>query len=321
MGLKIEVSEDINNMEDLKEALYAENKSLKFGDMTIFYSSDGVMLSGHTLVLVKDGDTIYMDPHGNKFDEKNILEQYQIVSKLGKGGFGTVHKAQHIETGKQIAIKFIDITECLYNASKVEEIYKEAQALMKMNHPNIVKLYHAFLVKNEMILVMELISGGELMEYIRQKGSLSECESRMFLRQIVDAVGYFHNKYVIHRDLKPENVLLTDLETKRVKIIDFGIAGSNYNRDQDKTTAGSLYYLPPEAFDSLSLNADPAVDIWAMGVILYVMLFGAMPFNGANEKDIVKSITNKKTSYIKQKKKNNTTVHQASEWDADEEKG
>lgn len=108
----------------------------------------------------------------------------------------------------------------MYHASRVDEIYKEAQALKKLNHPNIVQLFHALLWKNFIVLIMEYVGGGELCQYIIQKGSngLSECEARTFFNQLTEAVHYCHNKFVIHRDLKPENVLLTDLETKRIKV-------------------------------------------------------------------------------------------------------
>ena len=110
----------------------------------------------------------------------------------------------------------------MYHASRVEEIYKEAQALKKLNHPNIVKLYHAFLWQHYVVLVMEYVPGGELLHYVNQKAGkgLSESEAKTIFLQLVDAVSYCHNHYIIHRDLKPENVLLTDLDspTKTIKV-------------------------------------------------------------------------------------------------------
>ena len=108
----------------------------------------------------------------------------------------------------------------VYHASKVDEIYKEAQALKKINHPNIVKLYHALIWKNFLVMIMEHVGGGELCKYIAEHGSsgLTECEARMFFSQLMDAVYYCHSKFIIHRDLKPENVLLTDPESKQIKV-------------------------------------------------------------------------------------------------------
>jgi serine/threonine protein kinase len=104
----------------------------------------------------------------------------------------------------------------------VEEIYKEAQSLKKLNHPNIVKLYHALLWQHYVVLIMEYVAGGELLQFVNQKGGkgLAECEAKAIFLQLIDAVSYCHNHYIIHRDLKPENVLLTDAEskTKTIKV-------------------------------------------------------------------------------------------------------
>lgn len=106
----------------------------------------------------------------------------------------------------------------MYHADKVEEIYREAQALQKLSHPNIVKLFHAFLIKNNVVLIMELISGGELYKYVKDKEGLSESEAREFFIQLADAVEYCHSKYIIHRDLKPSNILLSDSTSKKIKV-------------------------------------------------------------------------------------------------------
>ncbi len=108
----------------------------------------------------------------------------------------------------------------MYHASKVEEIYKEAQALKKLNHPNIVKLFHTLMWKNFVVLIMEYVAGGEMLQYVEHQGpdGLTEREAHAFFIQLTDAVNYCHNKFVIHRDLKPENVLLTDPETRQIKV-------------------------------------------------------------------------------------------------------
>jgi serine/threonine protein kinase len=111
----------------------------------------------------------------------------------------------------------------VYHASKVEEIYKEAQNLKKLNHPNIVQLYHALRHKTYVVLIMEYVGNGELLKYVTDQGKngLPESEARMFFKQIVEAIDYCHNKNIIHRDLKPENVLLTNLESKQIKVLSF----------------------------------------------------------------------------------------------------
>jgi serine/threonine protein kinase len=181
----------------------------------------------------------------------------------------------------------------------VEEIYREAQALQKLSHSNIVKLYHAFLLKSDVVLIMEYVSGGELYQYVKEKNGLSEVEARKIFMQLAYTVEYCHNKYIIHRDLKPANILISDTTTLGIKLIDFGISGSNY--EKDKSRAGSLAYMPPEVLSSLDTTADPAIDVWALGIILYFMLYAKLPFNGHTEKEIKKEILNHKVEFRNKK--------------------
>lgn len=112
----------------------------------------------------------------------------------------------------------------MYHASKLDAIYREAQALKRLSHGNIVQLYHAFLLKNYILLIMEYVSGGELRKYLNEKGKvLAEKEARDFFIQITDAVEYCHNKGIIHRDLKLENILLADTTSRQIKVFSCGL--------------------------------------------------------------------------------------------------
>lgn len=182
----------------------------------------------------------------------------------------------------------------------MEAIYKEAKALQKLSYPSIVQLYHAFIWKNDVVLIMEYVSGGELYSYVKSRGSVSELEARKIFRQLVYTVDYCHNKYVIHRDLKPSNILISSQHTLDVKLIDFGISGSNYGKD--KSTAGSLAYMPPEVLASDNTAAEPAIDVWALGVILYFMVYGYLPFRGRSEREVVKAILGSKVTFPDAKK-------------------
>lgn len=229
------MSESINRVGEFIEELKNEYPQISIPSHSVFFSEEGTEILDEAFFLVKNDDTIYLEAHGNKFDNNNILGQYAIVEKIGEGGFGNVHKAENKETGKIVAIKYIDVTDCsinillsillVYHASKVEEIYKEAKALKKLSHPNIVKLHHAFLWKNYVVLIMEYIAGGELLKYVNTKGpsGLTESEARTFFQQLADAVCYCHSNFIIHRDLKPENVLLASNESKEIKVIFIGL--------------------------------------------------------------------------------------------------
>ena len=158
-----------------------------------------------------------------------------------------------------------------------------------------MQLYYAFICKNDVILIMEYIPGGELYEYVKNKEGISEMEARKIFKQLVYTVEYCHNKYVIHRDLKPSNILIYDQSTLDIKLIDFGISGSNYGKD--KSTAGSLAYMPPEVLTNDNTAADPAIDVWALGVILYFMIYAYLPFRGGTEKEVRRAILGSNISF------------------------
>lgn len=106
----------------------------------------------------------------------------------------------------------------VYHASKVEEIFRETQALQKLDHPNIVKLFNGFLMDKHVVLIMEYVSGGDILKYLNEKKSLPELEARELFTQLLNAVSYCHNKFVIHRDLKPENILLSKEKPISIKV-------------------------------------------------------------------------------------------------------
>ena len=182
----------------------------------------------------------------------------------------------------------------------MQEIYKETQALVKLDHPNIVKLYYTLLYDNQVVLIMEYVGGGDLLKYVKgstQGYGLTEIEARELFKKLANAVNYCHERFIIHRDLKPENILLTDTEVKDIKLIDFGIAGNNYNNDTDTTKAGSLYFLPPEAVSDFSVHAYQSTDIWAIGIILYFILYGDVPFYSNDEEVVIRDIIHKPVEF------------------------
>ncbi len=227
-GLKTDIPDSAASLDSIRDVLREEH-GMKHVSGCKFFGQDGNEVTDGTMVLLRDGDVLYLEPLADRpFDYGNILEQYTILEQLGQGGFGQVHKAQYKLTHKVVAIKYMDITEystdaefmhIVYHASKIDEIYREAQALQKLSHPNIVQLYHAFLLKQNVVLIMEYVPGGELYKFVKERDGLTESQSRRFFVQLTDAVEYCHNKYVIHRDLKPTNILLSDPVALTVKVI------------------------------------------------------------------------------------------------------
>jgi serine/threonine protein kinase len=146
---------------------------------------------------------------------------------------------------------------------------------------------------NAIALVMEYASGGELRDYIDTKKSLSEDETRNIFNQLVSAMCFCHSMKVVHRDLKLENILFSTEKKDQIKIVDFGISG--YYDIEDKTNAGSLRYLPPEIISQTRLDANPAIDVWSMGCILYYLINGRHPFSSKESKELKEKI--KKGAY------------------------
>lgn len=211
----------------------------------------------------------------------NFLGRYRLIKTIGKGNFAKVKLAKHIPTMKEVAIKIIDKT--LLNPSSLKKLFREVTIMKMLNHPNIVKLYEVIDSQRILYLVMEYASGGEVFDYLVAHGRMREKEARAKFRQIVSAVQYCHQKQVIHRDLKAENLLL-DSEMN-IKIADFGFSNEFVPGQTLDTFCGSPPYAAPELFKGLRYEG-PEVDIWSLGVILYTLVAGTLPFDGNNLKEL-----------------------------------
>lgn len=137
---------------------------------------------------------------------------------------------------------------------------------------------------------MEYAGGGELGDHVRENHGLSEVETRNIIRQVAQAIQVCHSYGVVHRDLKLENVLFESQAKTKIKVVDFGIAGLITNLKADKNTAATIKYMTPEMVTSGGVAA-PSMDVWAIGIMAYVMMFNRLPFNGDNKKEIKEAIT------------------------------
>ena len=169
-------------------------------------------------------------------------------------------------------------------------VFSEAELLKNLKHRGIVEILSFFKLKDlRVVFFMEYLEGGELGDYLKAKGSLSEDETRELFRQLVDAVHFCHMNKIIHRDLKLENILFESKGGSIIKVVDFGIAGLYSGYKFDVSDAGSLRYMAPEVLTGKNRAANPAIDVWSMGCILYALLNGEPPFTGT-KKEIVDSI-------------------------------
>jgi len=142
------------------------------------YSQQGIKLYDDDVIYLRDGDTLYYDYKGREFEPTQIVDQYQKEELLGQGGFGKVFRAKHKETGQLVALKYIDLTDLQKSANTIQDIDREAKILKMLNHKNIIKLYQAFVLKNQLLLIMEYADGGELIQYVEEKKGLEELEIR-----------------------------------------------------------------------------------------------------------------------------------------------
>ncbi|XP_074972546.1 serine/threonine-protein kinase SIK2 isoform X3 [Phalacrocorax aristotelis] len=200
---------------------------------------------------------------------------YDIEGTLGKGNFAVVKLARHRITRSEVAIKIIDKSQL--DAVNLEKIYREVQIMKMLDHPHIIKLYQVMETKSMLYLVTEFAKNGEIFDYLASHGRLSEAEARRKFWQILSAVEYCHGRKIVHRDLKAENLLLDN--NMNIKIADFGF-GNFYKSGEPLTTwCGSPPYAAPEVFEGQQYEG-PQLDIWSMGVVLYVLVCGALPFDG-----------------------------------------
>lgn len=194
--------------------------------------------------------------------------------------------AVHSQTGHKVALKIIGRSK-LAHSDMIGRVNREIQYLKMLRHPHIIKLYEVITTPTDIIMAIEY-AGGELFNYIVERGRMGEKDARRFFQQIVSAVEYCHRRNIVHRDLKPENVLLDPYDN--VKVADFGL--SNIMKDGEflQTSCGSPNYAAPEVING-KLYAGPEVDAWSCGVILYVMLCGRLPFDDDHIPALFKKIT------------------------------
>jgi serine/threonine protein kinase len=257
----------------------------------LLFSKNGTEMNAEDFYHIDHNDIIYvknkcktrnniLDSSDSKFSYKAMLGLYQNIGKLGEGGFGSVYLYEHKISGEKVAAKFMNVTEYLKKANEIEKALKESTSLISLDHPQIIKFETAFLIDWEIVLFTEYMPGGELGKYVKSH-DISEKSAKQIFKLILEPVQYCHNHGIIHRDLKLENILLEDPNNpKSLKIIDFGIAGIWSIYGGEISTAGTLYYTPPEVINGSDWQSDPKIDIWSLGVILFIILTKLYPFKG-----------------------------------------
>ncbi|HUK53014.1 MAG TPA: protein kinase [Candidatus Binatia bacterium] len=213
------------------------------------------------------------------------LAEYELLGSLGAGGIGKVYKARHIISQRIEALKVLQQAQ-LGTPDMVERFVREIRVLASLNHPNIAALHTAFRHEDQMVMVMEFVEGETLGERLAA-GPLPMDEGLDYIRQVLEALVYAHERGVIHRDIKPSNVMIVRKPATTAKLLDFGLAvsGRDPTVTASGTVLGSLYYMSPEQVRGQ--RVDTRSDLYSLGVSLYEMLSGRRPFEGPTQYEIL----------------------------------
>ncbi|KAF2222203.1 kinase-like domain-containing protein [Elsinoe ampelina] len=239
---------------------------------------------------LNDGDEIaildvarFVFRYPRRRETNGFRQQYNIETALGKGHFATVYLCTEKSTGMRYAVKHFERRVRGHNAaedkSKIDGLQQEIAVLMSVSHPNMLCLKDTFNESDGVYLVLELAPEGELFNWIVLKGRLSEADTRRIFVQLFQGVKYLHERNIVHRDIKPENILLIDKELN-VKVADFGLAKIIGEESFTTTLCGTPSYVAPEILEPGNRRRyTRAVDIWSLGVVLYICLCGFPPFS------------------------------------------
>uniref|UniRef100_A0AAF5PZB3 SNF-related serine/threonine-protein kinase n=2 Tax=Wuchereria bancrofti TaxID=6293 RepID=A0AAF5PZB3_WUCBA len=225
--------------------------------------------------------------------DARIAGLYDLQKTIGKGHFAVVKLASHVFTGEKVAVKVIDKTK--FDSSMASHLIKEVRCMKLVQHPNIVRLYEVIDTQTKLFLILEL-GDYDMYDFITKNADKGcpESEAQQYFCQIIKAIDYCHQLHVVHRDLKPENVVFFE-RLGMVKLTDFGFSNKFIPGEQLETACGSLAYSAPEILLGDAYDA-PAVDVWSLGVILYMLLCGRLPFQEANDSETLTKILDCKYS-------------------------
>ncbi|SCP05868.1 serine/threonine protein kinase, putative [Plasmodium ovale] len=291
---------------------------------------DGVMSRGLTKgqdlfnLLISNGKKIQ-----SRYSKKKLcdtlqyyhIKNYIILEKINTGSVGQVHLALDKTTDMLVAAKAIDKSTVQGDAGLFQKLKEEIKVSCKMNHPYVVKTINVLETKDKIIQVMEFCDGGDLISYVRNKQHLEEISAQYFFRKIVEGLKYMHRNNIAHRDLKPENIFLCKKSLNQrektlirigklpscfeyeLKIGDFGACCFNEKNKLHYDIVGTLSYAAPEVLGCNNTNGynSEKADVWSLGIILYAMLFGLLPFDNEDKqvKEAYNEIMNNKIIYPK----------------------
>lgn len=236
------------------------------------------------------------DSEAHPVEQGGIHSAYEIKTEImGQGAFATVKKCIERTTGHAYAVKIINRRKALNTLGGLLGVDRELEILRQLDHPHIVHLKDFYEDGDNYYIVMELVPGGDLMDFVAANGLIGEDATQVVTKQILEGIAYVHAKGISHRDLKPDNILISQDDPIKVKITDFGLAKFSDGQTFMKTFCGTLAYVAPEVItgtktDSQHPKYSSLVDMWSLGCLVYVLLTSHLPFHGKTQPQLFQKI-------------------------------
>jgi len=223
-----------------------------------------------------------------------LKKKYDVGDVVGTGGYAEVRKGRNLETNLQVAIKIIAKNQL--SKYENEAFRREIEIMKKVHHPNVVNFHEVLEDSNNVIIVMDLVKGGDLLQRIEKFKRFSETDARNIIKQVLTGLHYIHKEHICHRDLKTENLLCSDDENElHIWIADFGLARLFNDGSGMDTQVGSLEYTAPEVLKNKPYSK--MCDLWSVGVITFILLTGGFPFYDSDPHMLMKKILGLKYTY------------------------
>jgi len=239
-------------------------------------------------------------------DEDELKRRgYTLGSILGEGSYAKVKWATSEKYGRKVALKIISKKKAPVDFQQ-KFLPRELEVMKILDHPNIIRLFDIIFINDKIVMVMEMAGHGDLLEYVKLRGAIPDEKAKVMYAQLVSAVDYLHSLNIVHRDLKCENILL-DIENN-IKLSDFGFSRFQHPDQMSRTYCGSAAYAAPEVLQGIPYHGT-AYDVWSLGVVLYIMVCGSMPYDDSDVKKMIRYQLERKVGFSKSKKISDDAKH------------
>uniref|UniRef100_A0AAF5DMX8 non-specific serine/threonine protein kinase n=1 Tax=Strongyloides stercoralis TaxID=6248 RepID=A0AAF5DMX8_STRER len=273
------------NVIEMPETKKRNKGAYKVDESGKLIRGEGLPLSNYDNFVIDVWKRYYPQPIEIKHD--SIYDYYDVLEEIGTGAFGVVHRCVERATGNTFAAKFVNTV----SDNEKDTVTKEIQVMSELRHPSLINLHDAFEDENQMAMIYEFMSGGELFEKVADdKNKMTEEEAKNYMKQICVALRHMHENNFVHLDLKPENIMFTTKKSSQLKLIDFGLTSKLDPKNPVKVTTGTAEFAAPEI-----ASGNPVgyfTDMWSVGVLAYILLSGLSPFGGETDEETLKNVKN-----------------------------